>query len=147
MNDFSIWIYVLVPFISAVTGSIIGWWGIYHVQHRLQRYYNQIETLRKNYKDFLKLSVEYWVVGWSREERQVTEARIIIEERALTSEFRSFGDTNRKIRKSFNFTEESRLELMNLATGGSFQQAEWSEDLDRAKSIQKIISKILRELN
>lgn len=146
MDDVSVWPY-LVSFFAVVVGSIIGWFGSYHVHHRLQRREKRIEALRENWKDFHLLVCDYWSIETDPKERRAAESRIIIRSRVVNLEHEYMAENDSKIEESFNETKELRLRILDEAMGGPFEQSDWTVDLERAKSVSFKIMKVLRTLD
>ena len=143
MTGLSGWALVLLP-LATLAAAVVGWLGNHHVQHRIHRHHRRVEALRDRFGRYLGLTIEYWVGGGDLERRKVLEAQIVIEGRVIASEYSQLAKANRKMRRSYEDTEEIRTELLDQATGGCFQQTDWHSDFDRPKSVAMMIGKILR---
>ena len=131
---------------SAIVGAIIGWGGNYHIQHRIGRDLRRVEELRQAFHKYLDLCLTYWTDEEADESRRrVLEARLIVAERMISSEYSNLAKTRRAIKSSYDETQSCRMSLWDAATGGCFQQHEgWKPDLDRVKRVSLEVNNIVR---
>ena len=148
MSTVPLWAYVILPLVSATVGSITGWWGNHCLQSRLHNHYERIDQIRQSMIGFRDMIVDYWIADESDERRKETEARILVGDLALRSEFERLARINRKVRKSFEESIDLRAEFLAESLGGMFQENDkWKRDLERAKKVTLIADKILRCLD
>lgn len=134
--------------ISAATiGGLVAWAGNYYVQDRIHNYLHRTGKLRQSFYDYLDLVLIYWTDSENdKAKRRILEAKMIVAQRVISSEYRLLANNHRRIRKSYEETEELRMDLWDAATGGCFQQEDWESDLERVKSVARAVTRIANAL-
>lgn len=135
----------LMGVLAAIVGALVGWAGNYHVQFRLHRHLRRIDELRCAFYDYVDLAVNYWTAADNdRNRRQVLEAKMMVAQRIISSEYAILAKLRKSMKKSFEQTNNNRLNLWDAATGGRFQQQDWKQDPDRVMQIVREVNAIVR---
>ena len=130
---------------AAIIGALVGWAGNYHVQHRLHRNLQRIDELRRALYDYLDLVANYWTSpNHTAEGRRTLEARMIVAQLVISSEYRVLSKLRRGMKKSIQATTYHRLRLWDAATGGCFQQENWDPDPDRVQRVAREVNMIVK---
>lgn len=130
------WLASLVPFASALAGN-------YWLQNRLARRIRDADETKRRLYALLALVAEYWTA----EQRDTAiEARVLATTLIVIAELRRMQDHSKRLVKWYSNTEERRLAMIDAATGGCFQQEDWTADPDRVRIVAREMGYILREL-
>ena len=133
--------------VAATIGALVAWMGNYYVQDRIHGYLHRNDKLRQAFYDYLDLVLMYWTdSGNDKTKRRILEAKMIVAQRIISSEYRLLAKNYRRTRKSYEETEELQMDLWDAATGGCFQQEQWEPDLERVKSAARVVTRISNAL-
>ena len=120
---------VISSVVGAIVGGLIGWFGNYHIQYRIYRRLRSVDELKDRLYILLGIASRYWIPGGATEhERRSLEAELIAAQHVVISEFVVLGRVNRRIKRARPAMDDIRLDLLDAATGGSFQQTAWKPD-------------------
>ena len=72
---------------------------------------------------------------------------MLVAQRIIMLEYSLLAKSSKRIRSSYDKTEDDRIKLWDAATGGCFQQTQWSPDLDRVKSATEAVATIVRSFS
>lgn len=150
MNTSSLLPYIITP-LAIIVSAGVAWFGNYRVQrniHHHLRLLRSVDDLKRKLHKFVELSVNYWTLECPRGEKHRTlEARMIARKRIIQEEFRALGSRSKRLKKSYQQTKGTRLDLWDAATGGCFQQTDWQADPKRIISITAEATRIIQSLN
>ena len=133
---------------ASIAGALIGWAGNYYVQERIHRRLARADELRRAFYEYLQLTADYWFsTGTDLEKRQSLEGRMFVAWRIISSEYSLLAKTNCRIRRSYVHTQSLRTDLLDAATGGCFQQVEWTRDPDRVRSAARAVTEIVKSFS
>ena len=74
------------------------------------------------------------------------EAELIAAQHVVIAEFTVLRRVNKRIERSWQDVEDIQLDLLDAATGGSFQQTAWNPDPQRVMRTARIVTRIVRML-
>ncbi|WP_446830177.1 hypothetical protein [Candidatus Foliamicus sp.] len=132
---------------GAVIAAFVGWFANYHVQNRVHRLHLRVDELRHALYGYLNLANRYWLSsGTNRDKRKRMEAEILSAQNVISTEYSLLARNYRQLRKSYQETKPLRIMLWSAATGGCFQQEQWSPEQDRARSVTKGVTAIVKSL-
>jgi len=140
----------LAPFVTAILAAALVTTGNYWLQQRVSRRNQAAEELKRRLYEYLEFIAEYWISNdFSGQSKEALEAKMIAYENFILFECDELRKTSRKLRAWHSKTKESRLELMDAATGGCFQQSEsnWKEDPQRVPQAAQAVMRIVSALN
>lgn len=138
---------LLSTVVAAVVGGIIGWFGNYHVQFRIHRRVSRVDNLRQALYEYLSLASDYWHgAGADPSDRRLQEGRMMVAQRIFLLEYSEAAKTDKRINQSYVSTENARFRLWDSATGGCFQQSEWSPCPQRVRDAAGAVGEIVESL-
>ena len=138
---------VIASVIGATVGGLVGWLGNYHLQYRLYRQIRSVDELRDRLYSLLEIVSRYWVAGGATEyEQKRLEAELVAAQHVVISEFVILRQMNRRAKRAQDDMEYLRLDLLDAATGGSFQQSNWKPDPQRVIRTARIVTRIVHML-
>ena len=133
---------------GGAVGALIGWFGNYHVQHRIHQRFRRIDELRRSLYDFLGLVASYWAGGVHEiDARHLLEAQILAAQTTICSEYRLLAKNNKRIGRSYISTGSLRITLWDTATGGCFQQGDWEPAPERVRIAARMVVEIVKTLD
>jgi len=138
--------YLPYMIIAAVVGGVIGWIGNYYVQRSIHLHHRSVDDLKGRFYDFMEISSMYWINGnkGGRTERHALEARIIVNQQIIMTEYSLLQKKRKHMRKSYKETQHLRMILWDSATGGCFQEAKWKPDNSRPRAIARSVTGIIK---
>lgn len=138
---------VIASIIGAVAGGLVGWLGNYQLQYRIHRRLRGVDDLKDRLYALLEIVSRYWIAGGATEhERRSLEAELVAAQHVVISEFVVLRRVNRKMRRARREIDALQLDLLDTATGGEFQQADWKPDPQRVVRMARIVTRIVRML-
>ena len=138
---------VIASVIGAIVGGLVGWFGNYQLQYRIYRRLRIVEELKDRLYVLLGVVSRYWIAGGATEhERRSLEAELIAAQHVVISEFVVLGLVNTRMKRARHDMEDIRLDLLDAATGGDFQQTDWKPDPQRVVRMARIVTRIIRML-
>lgn len=129
--------------VTAVLAALLALAGNYWLQIRSGRRIRDADEARRHLYDFLALVAEYWM---AMQRDAGLEARIVAMKSIVLAELRRVGIQSRRLRRWYDDTEVHRLDMIDAATGGCFQQESWAADHDRFSQVAREVRHILDEL-
>lgn len=133
----------LTPLVTAVLAALLALAGNYWLQNRSGRRIRDADEVRRHLYDFLALVTEYWM---AERRDALLEAKVLATKWIVMTELRRIQGHSRRLRRWYRDTEERRLDMIDAATGGCFQQENWMADPSRALLVAREVSHILGEL-
>lgn len=140
----------LAPFVTAILAAVLVTTGNYWLQQRVNRRNQAAEELKRRLYEYLEFITEYWTSkDFSGQSKEALEAKMIAYGHFISFECDELGKMSRKLRNWRNKTMDNRLQLMDAATGGCFQQREsdWEEEPQRASQAAQAVMRIISTLN
>ena len=137
------WIGPLAPIAAALLAALVALLGNHWLQHRLARRTRDADDLKTRLYDFLALVAEYWM-GETRD--SVLEAKVLATKLIVLAELGQIQHHSKRLRRWFGDTRECRLDMMDAATGGCFQQSDWAADPRRVTIVAREMGRIMRML-
>lgn len=137
------WLSSLVPFAAAFFAAVLALAGNYWLQHRSGRRIRDADEVRSRMYDFLSLVAEYWT---AERRDPVLEARVLAAKLIVMVELREMQSHSKRLRRWYTITEDRRLDMIDAATGGCFQQEDWTADPNRVLIVAREMGHILRAL-
>lgn len=134
---------LFVPLASALFAALFALAGNYWLQNRWGRRIRHAEDLKRRLYEFLSLVTEYWTVG---KRDTLLEARILATKLIVMAELLEMQAHSKRLRRWYRDTQECRLDMIDAATGGSFQQEDWSSEPERAMAVAREMGRIVRGL-
>lgn len=131
------------PFGTALLAALLALAGNYWLQNRSGRRIRDADDLRHRMYEFLTLVTEYWM---AEQRDTVLEARVLATKLIVMAELRRIQGHSGRLRRWYRDTEERRLDMIDAATGGCFQQENWMADPSRALLVAREMGHILGEL-
>ncbi|MYB14611.1 MAG: hypothetical protein F4X42_15330 [Rhodospirillaceae bacterium] len=139
---------LLVPLVASIIAAVLIVLGNYRLQNRIGRQIRAVEGLRDRLYDFLELGSQYWTsFAKNIEDRKMLEAKMMALSLIISSDFKQIEGSSKKLGRAISKTRKARLDLMDAATGGCFQQAKWRPEPYRVTRMAKEIGYIVIELN
>ena len=133
----------LTPLATAVLAALLALAGNYWLQHRSGRRIRDADEVRRHLYDFLALVTEYWM---AEQRHPVLESRVLATTWIVMAELRRMQSHSRRLRRWYRDTEEQRLDMIDAATGGCFQQENWVADHDRVLLVARSMRHVLGAL-
>ena len=133
----------LTSLATAVLAALLALAGNYWLQNRSGRRIRDADEVRRHLYDFLALVTEYWI---AKRRDPVLEAKVLATKWIVMAELRRMHGHSRRLRRWYRDTEEQRLNMIDAATGGCFQQENWMADPSRALLAAREIGHILGQL-
>ena len=138
---------VITPLLAGVIAALIGWFGNYHIQHRMYRRLRRVEDLKDKLYGLLGIVSKYRIAGGATEqERRGLEAELVAAQHVLMSEFVSLPRMNKKFRHQRSRLANIQLDLLDTATGGEFHAADWKADPQRVRKMARIVTRLVNIL-
>ena len=137
------WIGALVSTGGALLAALVALWGHHWLQNRLGRRIRNAEDVKARLYSFLALVAEYWM-GESRD--TVLEAKVVAAKLIVLAELNQMQHHSMRLHRWFRDTESSRLDMLDAATGGCFQQSAWAPDPSRVQTVTREMGRIMRTL-
>lgn len=138
---------LIASVVGAIIGGLVGWLGNYHLQQRMYRRFRSAEELKDRLYILLGIVSRYWIAGGATEyDRESLEAELIAAQHVVIAEFTVLRRVNKGIERSWQDVEDIQLDLLDAATGGSFQQTAWNPDPQRVMRTARIVTRIVRML-
>lgn len=135
---------LLVPLITAILAASLALACNYWLQYHAGRRIRDADEVRRRLYEFLALVSEYWMANQRDTE---LEPRIVAMKWIVLAELRRLQSQSRHLRRWYDNTEAHRLDMMDAATGGCFQQESWAPDHDRALQVAREMRHILDQLH
>ena len=133
----------LVALASALVAALIALFGNHWVQNRSGRRIRDADDLKRHLYDFLALVAEYWM---AETRNPVLEARIVAAKFIVMGELGHMQRRSGRLRRWYRATATDRLDMIDAATGGCFQQHDWAPDPSRALIVARATGRIVRAL-
>ena len=133
----------LAPVVTAVLAALLALAGNYWLQNRSGRRIRDADEVRRHLYDFLALVAEYWM---AEQRDTVLEAKILATKWIVMAELRRMQSHSRRLRQWYGDTEAYRLDMIDAATGGCFQQEDWVADHDRVLLVARSMRHILGQI-
>lgn len=133
----------LTPLATAVLAALLALAGNYWLQNRSGRRIRDADEVRRHLYDFLALATEYWM---AEQRDPVLESRVLATTWIVMAELRRMQSHSRRLRGWYHDTEEHRLDMIDAATGGCFQQENWVADHDRVLLVARSMRHVLGAL-
>ena len=130
----------LAPLATALLAASLALAGNYWLQNRSGRRIRDADEARRHLYDFLALVAEYWM---AKQRDTVLEARVLATTWIVMAELRRMQSHSRRLRRWYHDTEEHRLDMIDAATGGCFQQEDWAADPNRVLLVVRSMRHIL----
>ena len=137
------WTSLLLPIAPALVAALIALVGNHWIQNRLARRIRDAEDLRRRLYEFLTLVAEYWM---AETRDPVLEARIIAVKFTVIAELGHMRGESTRLRHWYSATAACRLDMIDAATGGCFQQQAWASDPKRVMIVARAMGRIVRTL-
>ena len=134
---------MLVPLGSALLAALVTLVGDHWRQNRIGRRTRAAEDLKHRLYDFLALIADYWM-GDQRD--STLEAKILATKLIVVAEFLEMSRHSTRLGRWYRDTQECRLDMMDVATGGCFQQVDWTPDPVRVTGVAREVGRIVRTL-
>ena len=145
------WVQTIVPTLAmplaALAAATIALYGNRRLQSGLGRRLRETEEIKQRLYHVLTLAADYWAISRPKKEREVMEVRIVAENNIVISQCVEVQRHTRKLRKWYQETHEDRLDLIDVLTGGCFQQKTWSPDPERVLVAARTIGSLVSSLN
>ena len=138
---------IIASVIGAIVGGLVGWLGNYQFQYRMYRRLRSVDELKDRLYALMGAVSRYWIAGGATEhERRSLEAELIAAQHVVISEFVVLGRVNKRMKRARHDMDDLRLDLLDAATGGGFQQTDWQPDPQRVVRMARIVTRIVRLL-
>ena len=133
----------------AILSAIIALVGNYYINHRLARRRLAVDELKTSLFEYLKLLAEYWIPNKNTKNshREVIEAHILAMGSVISLRCLEIKELSKKLENWYVVSKHARLDLLESATGGCFQQSNWNPNPQRFQNATKIVTRILIDLN
>jgi len=141
---------IFAPIVTATLAAILVTTGNYWLQQRVHRRNQAAEELKHRLYEYLEFITEYWISkDFSGQSKEALEAKMIAYGHFISFECDELGKMSRKLRDWHRETREDRLQLMDAATGGCFQQKwhNWKENPESVSQAAQAVMHIIRALN
>lgn len=141
---------IFAPLATAILAAVLVTTGNYWLQQRVHRRNQAAEELKRRLYEYLEFVTEYWTSkDFSGQSKEALEAKMIAYGHFISFECDELRKMSRKLRSWHDKTSDDRLQLMDAATGGCFQQREsdWKEDPQRASQAAQAVMRIISTLN
>ena len=141
-----------IAVVSAALGAAVGAAVIVHGDHWMQRgvvrRHRGADDLKNRLYEFLDLAARYWASAEHGEPRETVEARIVASWTVIAAACDDMASRSKALRDWRRDTEQARLSLYEVVTGGRFQQREdWSPDPGRVARAAKHVAAIASGLD
>ena len=131
------------PLAAALVAAFVALIGEHRLQTRSGRRIRDADELKRRLYDFLALAAEYWM----GEKRDLTlEARVLATKLIVLAELHQMQQHTKALRRWYRNTQECRLDMIDAATGGCFQQHDWKSDPSRVPMVARELGRIIRTL-
>ena len=138
------WVWSLVPIGAALLAAFVALWGDHRRQSRLGRRIRDAEEVKTRLYGLLTPVAEYWM---AKQRDPVLEAKIMAAKLIVVAELDQMQHHSPRLRRWFRDTQECRLDMIDAATGGCFQQQiDWAPDPSRVTTVAREIGRIMRTL-
>ena len=137
------WVTSLVAVATALLAAVLAVLGGHWLQHRVGRRIRDADDLKARLYDFLALVTEYWM-GETRD--SVLEAKVLATKSIVIADIRQMQYHSARLRRWFLDTRGCRLDMIDAATGGCFQQSDWASDPNRVTKVAREMGRIMRTL-
>lgn len=137
------WIGSLVPVAAALLAAFVALSGHHWLQHRVGRRIRDADELKARLYEFLALVAEYWM---GERRNSVLEAKVLATKLIVIEELGQMQYHSMRLRRWFLSTRECRLDMIAAATGGCFQQSDWTSDPNRITVFAREMGRIIRTL-
>ncbi len=133
----------------ALASATIALAGNYYINHRLARRRLAADELKRSLFEYLKLVAEYWISTKQRENshRVSIEARIIAMGSVIELRSLEVKSQSKKLNDWYVNSKNYRMDLLDLATGGCFQQHNWNPEPKRFQNATKVVTRIVIDLH
>ena len=137
------WAWSLVPIGAALLAAFVALWGNHWLRNRLGRRVRDAEEVKTRLYGFLALVAEYWM---AEQRDPVLEAKVLATKLIVVAELDQMQHHSMRLRRWFQDTQECRLNMIDAATGGCFQQSDWTSDPSRVPVVAREMGRIVRTL-
>ena len=137
------WAWSLVPIGAALLAAFVALVGNHWLQNRLGRRVRGAEEVKTRLYGFLALVAEYWM---AERRDSVLEAKVLATKLIVVAELDQMQHHSMRLRRWFQDTQERRLDMIDAATGGCFQQSDWTPDPSRVLIVAREMGRIIRTL-
>ena len=142
----SSWAAVVASLSSAVIGVAGAWIGNYYLRRKVEKRQRDAEALRGMLYQLADLVSRYWADDHNTP-RPLLEGRILSQQDLVIRALSDMKEHSRRLKKWHESTETNRLNLLEAASGGPFQQGQWQPDKDRIRTASREIAQIVSELS
>ena len=139
----ALWIWSLVPIGAALLAAFVALWGNHWLQNRLGRRIRDAEEVKVRLYGFFAPVAEYWM---AETRNPVLEAKVLATKFIVIAELDQMQHHSMRLRRWFRDTQECRLDMIDAATGGCFQQSDWAPDPSRVTIVAREMGRIIRTL-
>lgn len=137
------WVWSLVPIGAALLAAFVALWGNHWLQNRLGRRVRDAEEVKTRLYEFLALVTEYWM---AETRDPVLEAKVLAAKLIVVVELEQMQHHSMRLRQWFQDAKECRLDMIDAAVGGCFQQSDWTPDPSRVPIVAREMGRIIRTL-
>ena len=137
------WAWSLAPIGAALLAAFVTLWGDHWRQNRLGRRIRDADEVKTRLYGFLTPVAEYWMAN---KRDRVLEAKILATKLIVVAELDQMQRHSMRLRRWYRDTEKCRLDMIDAATGGCFQQDDWAPDPSRVTIVAREIGRIMRTL-
>ena len=137
------WVWSLVPIGAALLATFVALWGNHWLQNRLGRRVRDAEEVKTRLYEFLALVTEYWM---AETRDPVLEAKVLATKLIVVVELEQMQHHSMRLRRWFQDAKECRLDMIDAAIGGCFQQSDWAPDPSRVPIVAREMGRIIRTL-
>lgn len=138
------WVWSTVPVGAALLAALVALWGNHWLQSRLGRRIRAADEVKTRLYDFLALVAEYWM---AETRDSVLESKMLATKLIVIAELDQMRHHSTRLQRWFLDTQECRLDMIDAATGGCFQQNSWAPDPSRVLKVAREMGRILRTLS
>lgn len=131
---------LFAPFIAALLAAPLTLACNHWLQNRAGRRIRDADEVRRHLYEFLALVAKYWM---AKQRDTELEPRIVAMKWIVLAELQRLPSQSRHLRRWYDDTEAHRLDMMDAATGGCFQQENWATDHDRVLQVAREMRHIL----
>lgn len=142
-DDGAHWVWSLVPIGAALLAASLTLWGDHWRQSRLGRRIRSAEEVRTRLYEFLAAVAEYWMAD---KRDPVLEAKVLATKLIVIAELDHMRRHSPQLQRWFRDTQECRLDMIDAATGGRFQQRDWAPVPNRVTIVAREMGRIIRSL-
>lgn len=133
----------LAPLATALLAALLALSGNYWLQNRSGRRIRDADEVRRHLYDLLALVTEYWM---AKRRDTTLEARVLAATWIVVAELRRMESHSRRLQRWYDDIEAHRLDMIDAATGGCFQQEDWVADSNRVLLFARSMHHILGAL-